>query len=177
MPKKARMDSRSIDDLHPQLAYAFGLSCGRWAALYPGAPTPFLTQTFRSDARQNALFEQPRDGRDNDGDGRIDEDDEFVTDARAGHSPHNYRPALALDVGFRRLDGSLDWSEKWFNYFAQLMLELPNITWGGTFKKIRDRPHFELTDWRQRVPVPVITHQVPAMRNPPPPPPRKPSPK
>ncbi|KAB7728033.1 hypothetical protein F5984_19965 [Rudanella paleaurantiibacter] len=171
------MDSRSIDDLHPQLAYAFGLSCGRWAALYPGAPTPFLTQTFRSDARQNALFEQPRDGRDNDGDGRIDEADEFVTNARAGQSPHNYRPALALDVGFRRLDGSLDWSEKWFNYFAQLMLELPNITWGGTFKQLRDRPHFELTDWESRVPQPIPATRTTPPRRPAAPPHSPPKPR
>lgn len=145
------MTSRSFDDLHPRLAYAFGLASGRWTSLYPLAPRPFLTATFRDGADQMALFNQPRDQKDNDGDGRIDEADEFVTNARAGESPHNYKPAYAFDVAFRKGDGSLDWSAKWFDYFAQLVLEVANITWGGNFKTLKDKPHFELSDWKKQV--------------------------
>lgn len=144
------MTSRSIDDLHPQLAYAFGLAKGRWPLLYPTAPTPFLTATFRDGADQNALFAQPTDRKDNDRDGRVDEADEFVTNARAGQSPHNYRPALAFDIAFRNAAGQLDWTPKWFDYFAAFVCETPGISWGGHFKTFKDRPHFELSDWERR---------------------------
>ncbi|WP_177225954.1 M15 family metallopeptidase, partial [Arsenicibacter rosenii] len=84
------MPSRSISDLHPDLAYAYGVACGRWMHLYPNAPKPFLTATHRPDAEQDQLYAQ---GRTMPG--------PVVTDAKAGQSPHNFKPALALDVAFK----------------------------------------------------------------------------
>lgn len=143
--------SRSIDDLHPFLAYAFGMACGRWEKMYPNAPVPFLTCTHRTPQEQDALYAQPFDGRDNDGDGRIDEPDEKVTNARAYESPHNFLPALAFDVAFKDRLGNPDWDKRLFDQFARLIPG--NITWGGNFKSLKDLPHFELADWKTRIPI------------------------
>lgn len=144
------MASRKIDDLHPVLAYAFGLALGQWRSLYPNAPQPFLICTYRSSQEQDGLYGQPTDKRDNDGDGRVDETDERVTNARGGQSPHNFTMALAFDVAFQTQTNpaKLDYSTKLFDQFAPLVLQTPGITWGGNFKSLVDRPHFELTDWK-----------------------------
>lgn len=142
------MASRRIDDLHPLLAYAFGLALGEWRIRYPDRPQPILTATYRSPAEQDRLFRQPTDRIDNDGDGRIDEPDERVTAARAGESPHNFLPALAFDVAFQTADRKLDWSPRNFSDFAQLVLKAGGITWGGSFRTLPDAPHFELAGWK-----------------------------
>ena len=145
------MASRSINDLNPLLAYAFGRAEAEFKALYPTAPTPFLTATFRSNEEQNALFNQPFDKKDNDGDGKIDEADERVTNAKAGQSAHNFNPSFALDVAFKTKTGAVDYSDKWFDLFAKLVLKTTGITWGGNFKSLKDKPHFEVTGWEKLV--------------------------
>ena len=125
------MTSRSIEDLHPLLAYAFGKAESEYLLRYPEAPKPILTCTYRDKAEQLALYNQATDKKDNDGDGKIDESDERVTNAKPGESPHNYLPAPAFDVAF---------ADKY-----------SGITWGGNFKSLLDLPHFELTDWKKRV--------------------------
>ncbi|UHG93402.1 M15 family metallopeptidase [Spirosoma oryzicola] len=145
------MPSRSIEDLHPLLAYAFGKAEAQYCAVYPDAPTPFLSCTFRSNEEQLKLYNQLTDKIDNDGDGKIDEADEKVTNARPGESAHNYNPSLAFDVAFKDKSGKSDWSALHFQRFAKLMLQNKNITWGGNFKTLIDLPHFELTDWKKRV--------------------------
>ncbi|MFC5413129.1 M15 family metallopeptidase [Larkinella bovis] len=145
------MASRSISDLHPQLAYAFGKAEAEWLLINPTAPKPFLVATYRSSQEQQTLYDQPRDRKDNDGDGLIDEKDEFVTNARAGQSPHNYFPSLAFDIAFRNSKGATDYQVKWFADFAKLVLKTPGITWGGNFQSLIDRPHFELTGWEKLV--------------------------
>ena len=128
------MTSRSIEDLHPLLAYAFGKAEAEWLYRYPESPTPFLTCTYRDNAEQDNLFKQvPK-----------------VTNARAGESPHNYQPALAFDVAFKDKSGKTDYSTLLFERFAVLLLLTPGISWGGRFKSMPDRPHFELTDWKKR---------------------------
>lgn len=143
------MASRSINDLHPALAYAFGKAEMEWRLTRSTAPVPFIVCTFRSNAEQTALYNQPRDGKDNDGDGKIDEADEFVTNAKAGQSPHNYNPSFAFDVAFKDASGRLNYSESLFNDFAKLVLKSAGITWGGNFKSFKDKPHFELTGWEK----------------------------
>ena len=118
-------------------------------------PTPILTATYRSPGEQDLLFAQPTDGKDDNGDGKIDEADERVTNARGGQSAHNYRPALALAIAFQDKANKLDWTTRLFSQFAQLMMRTANITWGGDFKSLRDLPHFELTDWKSRLVAPT----------------------
>ncbi|MCX6216579.1 M15 family metallopeptidase [Spirosoma sp.] len=145
------MASRSIYDLHPVLAYALGRAEVLFQAKFPDGPVPFLVATFRSNEEQDALFKQPTDKKDNDKDGKIDEADERVTNAKAGQSPHNYKPSFAFDIAFKKKDGTLDYSEKWFVWFAGFVLVVEGITWGGNFKSIKDKPHFELTRWEKMV--------------------------
>lgn len=131
------MASRSIADLHPTLAYAFGRAEAEWQHRYPDAPTPFLTATYRSNAEQDDTYAS---GRTKPG--------LKLTNAKGGQSPHNYQPALAFDVAFKDKAGKLDYSTLLFQRFAALIALVPGITWGGTFQSLPDRPHFELTNWR-----------------------------
>lgn len=145
------MASRKIDDLDPVLAYAFGKAEMEWNLTWPNAPKPYLTCTHRPALEQTALYNQPTDKKDNDGDGKVDEADEKVTNAKAGQSAHNFLPALAFDVAFKLPSGASDWDSKLFSQFAKLMLKTPGITWGGTFKSLKDQPHFERTGWETMV--------------------------
>ncbi|GAB3753928.1 M15 family metallopeptidase [Spirosoma pomorum] len=145
------MASRSIDDLHPKLAYAYGKAEAQYVAKYPDAPTPSITCTHRTNKEQQKLYDQVRDGIDNDKDGKIDEADEKVTNAKPGDSPHNYLPACAFDVAFIDKAGKADWSTLHFQRFAALVLANAGVTWGGNFTSFKDMPHFELTDWKKRV--------------------------
>ncbi|GAB3790236.1 hypothetical protein GCM10028818_60080 [Spirosoma horti] len=145
------MASRSINDLHPLLAYAFGKAEAEFKLKFPSSPMPFLTATFRSNEEQDALFKQPTDKKDNDGDGKIDEADERVTNAKAGQSAHNFNPSFAFDVAFKNGNGKVLYTEALFDLFAPFVLKTPGITWGGNFKSIKDKPHFELTGWEKMV--------------------------
>ncbi len=143
------MASRRIEDLDPVLAYAFGKAEGEWKIKFAAFAQPFITCTYRPPAEQTALFNQPTDKKDNDGDGKIDEADERVTNARAGKSAHNFLPALAFDIAFRNPNGSLDWDPDIFKAFSNLVMKTPGIVWGGSFKSIKDAPHFERSGWEQ----------------------------
>lgn len=145
------MASRSINDLHPLLAYALGRAEVLFKTKFPSSPQPFLTATFRSNEEQTALYNQPTDKKDNDGDGKIDEADERVTNAKAGQSAHNFNPSFAFDVAFKNVNGKVFYTEELFDLFAPMVLSTPGITWGGNFKSIKDKPHFELTGWEKLV--------------------------
>lgn len=105
-----------------------------------------VTCTYRPAEEQNKLYNQPWDKKDNDGDGKVDESDEKVTQAKGGQSPHNYNPSYAIDVAFIN-NGKTDWSEKWFKAFAPYMAN-PKIEWGGLWRSMPDMPHYELKGWR-----------------------------
>jgi peptidoglycan L-alanyl-D-glutamate endopeptidase CwlK len=73
--------------------------------------------------------------------------------ARFGESPHNYKPALAIDM----VPYPIDWkNEKRFQDFvgivkrkaAEMNIE---ITCGADFKSFKDYPHFELKNWKKMV--------------------------
>ncbi len=135
------MTSRKLTDLHPDLQKAFTKAVADWNRLYPTAPKPILTCTFRDGAEQNRLYAQ---GRTTPG--------PVVTWVRAGGSAHNYLPALAFDVAFV-LGKKTDWNNRWFDLFAPLVLAYGGIGWGGNWTKKRDRPHFELAHWEKHKPV------------------------
>lgn len=130
------MASRKLSDLHPHLADAFTKAKEVWATMYPDAPIPIISCTYRSKEEQNSLYAQGRTKK-----------GAKVTNAKGGQSPHNYLPALAFDVAFDN-KGKTDWSEKWFRQFAPLVLDAAGITWGGHFKSFTDLPHFEMKNWR-----------------------------
>lgn len=135
-----RVDERSekqIATLHPRVqSYARALVL---KAQQRGI-TIVVTSGTRSYAEQDALFNQPRDGKDNDGDGRIDESDERVTRAPAGYSNHNF--GLAFDVTIFS-DGKPVWESPNYKAVGSMGMGL-GLEWGGNWTSITDEPHFEL---------------------------------
>lgn len=145
------MPSRKKADLYRPLIDVWDYAFMRWEMEYSKLPQPLLTCTYRSDAEQTALYNQPFDGKDNDGDGKIDEKNEKVTNAKAGQSPHNYFPSMAFDIAFwDEGKKGLDWSDHLFEKFWKLVQEKYGdvVMWGGNFKSIPDRPHFEWKTWK-----------------------------
>lgn len=70
--------------------------------------------------------------------------------AHFGQSPHNYIPAVALDV----VPYPLDWTDiPAFVALSKIVkskaeeLNIP-ISYGGDWKSIKDYPHYELNPWR-----------------------------
>lgn len=89
-----------------------------------------ISQGLRTIAEQDALFAQGRTGP-----GKI------VTNAKGGQSYHNY--GLAVDLVELKSDGSVNWN---FDYKKlKPYSDKYGIEWGGTFKSILDKPHFQLT--------------------------------
>lgn len=97
-----------------------------------------VTQTLRTIAEQDALYAQGRTVR-----GKI------VTNARGGSSYHNY--GLALDFVLVLNGGSISWDTNkdfdgdgipdWMEVVA--IFKKAGWTWGGDFRTIVDKPHFE----------------------------------
>ena len=101
-------------------------------------PIPFLTCTYRSPEEQNTLYAQGRTAA-----GHI------VTNAKAYHSPHNFNPSQAFDIGFKDIHGNIDWDATLFEKFAEIVKSIDPLTvWGGNWKSIKDKPHFETPDWK-----------------------------
>jgi len=81
--------------------------------------------------------------------------------ARFGESPHNFTPALAVDV----VPYPIDWSDtSRMTHFAGFVLGVAEmlgieLRWGGDWdrdthlsdNRFDDFPHFELAGWRQMV--------------------------
>lgn len=133
------MPSRSIEDLHPTLKNVWGAASQKWEEIYPDLPSVFLTCTYRSNEEQNELYAQGRTKK-----GKI------VTRAKAGQSPHNYKPSFAFDIAFQSADKKLDWRPFLFDRFAKIVTGISNeVLWGGDFKSFKDKPHFELKNWKQ----------------------------
>ena len=127
------MASRDKKYLRNELVNGYDLAIKRYKELYPNAPQPFITCTFRSNEEQNILFnKKPK-----------------VTNAKAGQSPHNFNPSFAFDIGFIGLDKKMDWSLKLFLNFANIITSIDsNIDWGGNWIRFKDAPHFELKGWK-----------------------------
>ena len=88
-----------------------------------------VTHGLRTIAEQNALYAQGRTTA-----GKI------VTNAKGGQSFHNH--GLAIDV-VEMINGKPNWN---FD-FSKLkpIADRFGMVWGGNFKTIIDRPHFEIT--------------------------------
>lgn len=98
-----------------------------------------IYEALRSFERQLALYNQPWDKKDNDGDGQIDEPDEKVTNAKPGDGYHNY--ALAFDV-VEIKDGQALWQNPNWGYIG-LLGEKQGLEWGGRWN-FKDYPHFQV---------------------------------
>lgn len=147
---------RRPEDLHPYLLESFEKSKAEYLLKFPEGPEPFLTQTYRPAAEQEAFYAQGRRS--------IDEvnrlrsladlpritksDNKIITHARPGQSLHGYKPAFAYDIAFKKKDGSVDWSYTPFVRFAAIAKKDPLVEWGGDWKKPKtDNPHFQFRDF------------------------------
>lgn len=86
-----------------------------------------VVQALRTIEEQNALYAKGRTAQ-----GSI------VTNAKGGDSYHNY--GLAFDVA-PFVNGKLDYNIKWEPVAA--IGKEHGFKWGGDFKSIKDKPHFE----------------------------------
>jgi len=74
-----------------------------------------------------------------------------VSKALPGQSPHNYQPALAVDIA----PWPIDWEDKGRFYElagvikACAAYEGVDIEWGGNWKSFLDMPHFQLKNWKE----------------------------
>jgi len=68
--------------------------------------------------------------------------DKKVTNARGGQSWHNF--GLAVDVVFMD-DKGWSWAEKYNWKKLGILGKKCGLSWGGDWKKLVDRPHFQLT--------------------------------
>ena len=137
------MASRKIEDCELVLQEIWNISVAQWRDKYPNRAQPFLTCTYRSDEEQIELYMNNRDGKDNDHDGKIDESDEWRTNAKAGQSKHNLQPSKALDVAFKNADHTVNWTEGLFRDFSVIM-KANGAHWGGDWTRRKDTPHFEI---------------------------------
>lgn len=88
-----------------------------------------VSQGLRTIAEQDALYVQGRTKPGN-----------IVTNAKGGSSYHNY--GLAIDL-VELKDGKVNWD---FDYKKlKPYADKYGIVWGGTFKSIVDKPHFEIS--------------------------------
>ena len=83
--------------------------------------------------------------------------------AKFGESAHNYNPSFAVDVypyptpkitndGVTKLDDNSQEWDNMINVFKAKAKELGiKITCGIDFKSIVDKPHIEITNWKQKV--------------------------
>lgn len=159
------MASRSKDDLDPLMAEAYDTACYVYKQTYPDAPQPFLTCTHRPPEEQTLLYNQTHDGKDNNGNGIIDDKSEKVTWAKAWESPHNYMPSPAFDIAFiNPLTQKLSWDIIYFRRFADIIRKVsPLVRWGGDWndngktsdEKKPDGPHYERRDWKTLVKKPA----------------------
>lgn len=135
------MASRDKKDCNEILVDAYDKACAEYLRLYPTAPQPFITCTYRSNDEQTALYAQGRTVK-----------GAKVTNAQAGESAHNFNPSAAFDIGFITLTKKLDWNKQNFRNFADIIVKIqPLVVCGIDFHSIPDAPHFELKDWRKYV--------------------------
>lgn len=85
--------------------------------------------------------------------GRAEQEAAFAQGVSRAHwlqSPHNFTPSLAFDA----VPWPLNWEDVTaFNHLGDVIKAAAQavgvgLTWGGDFGSFKDRPHFELTNWR-----------------------------
>jgi peptidoglycan L-alanyl-D-glutamate endopeptidase CwlK len=93
------------------------------------------TRTF---AEQDALYAR----------GRTIPNTDIVTNARGGHSNHNF--GIAFDIGVFE-NGAYQGQSQKYKAIGALGTQL-GLTWGGSWTTFHDEPHFELRpDWAKNM--------------------------
>lgn len=124
---KDKISIDRLNKLHPSVRSTFKMFIE--AAETELSVTLRISQGLRTIAEQNALYAQGRTAP-----GKI------VTNAPGGSSYHNY--GLAIDL-VQLVGSGINWD---FNYkLLEPIAARYGIAWGGNFKSIVDKPHFEIT--------------------------------
>jgi peptidoglycan L-alanyl-D-glutamate endopeptidase CwlK len=120
---------RNLATLHPdiQKRVATFISAAKNIAQPLGLDVRIIS-ALRSYAEQDAIYAQGRTTP-----GRI------VTNARAGHSNHNF--GLSVDIGIFKGKAYLD-EHALYDELGPLGESL-GLEWGGRWKKIVDKPHYQ----------------------------------
>lgn len=136
-----------IDFLHPKVRHEMRCIIGEIDNALTGRAKVRISEGYRSEAYQNALYAQ---GRTKPG--------KIVTNAKFGQSFHCY--GLAVDIVLI-IDGKIaswDIKKDWDNDQVSDWIECVKIfskygwSWGGNWRSLKDYPHFEKTfgfTWRQ----------------------------
>jgi peptidoglycan L-alanyl-D-glutamate endopeptidase CwlK len=106
-----------------------------------------ITCTLRSNEEQESLWKSCHKIVK----GKIIDLPPISTNARAGQSPHNH--GLAWDIALL-IDGKLNWNVKHPHWIKAVEIgrSIKNVKWGGDFTgKFKDRPHFEIKDWKDYI--------------------------
>ena len=132
--------SARIEDLEPVTQ---GLCKAFLAAVEEQMLPPVrVTHTLRTFDEQEALYRKGREQTEN---GYVVVDrKEIVTKAKPGESAHNFGAAFDICV-----QGHTPYpnDEKLWQAYGEVGERL-GLAWGGRWKGIVDRPHFERPDWR-----------------------------
>lgn len=133
---KDQISIERVKQLHPKVIERFKAFIDEIERVFN---TTFrVVQGFRSFAEQDVIFNQFKDGKDNDGDGKIDESDEKVTKVRGGLSCHNY--GLAIDI-VEMKNGKPNWK---FDYSKlESYAQKYGIKWGWRLWGF-DNDHFHV---------------------------------
>lgn len=130
--------SRLISDCIVDLQDAWHNASKKYREAYPNDPQPILTDTYRPIEEQNKIYAIGRTVK-----GKI------LTYAKGGESPHNFYPSFAFDIAFLGIDKKLYWQNVYFERFAEIIkVYSDKVKWGGDFVSFKDRPHFELKNWK-----------------------------
>lgn len=145
--------NRDIRDADPRLQKAWAYVESEWPKRHPLDPKPFLTEVYRSPDTQRALYAQGREKI-----AIVNRLRQFVklppiseaanrkivTNAKPGQSKHNALPSHAIDIWFKRGGVLLDEPKLWEQLVKMIRDYDPGIKWGGLFRTVVDKPHFEI---------------------------------
>ena len=135
-----------ISKLHPSIRAEVTTIIQECDAALTGKAKVRVTQGLRTFAEQDALYQQ---GRTTPG--------KKVTNAKAGHSVHNYGFAVDICLIIDGKAASWDTAKDWDNDQVADWYECVKIfakhgwAWGGKWKTFKDLPHFEkkgFNNWR-----------------------------
>ena len=86
-----------------------------------------------------------------------------ISKAHFGESAHNYNPSFAMDVypypvPRKQINGvvQIDSNSSEWNKMGQIFKDMAEnlgieLEWGGDWKKLVDKPHFQIKGWKTKV--------------------------
>lgn len=132
--KQEQTQGQRLKNVDLRLVVGYLKSVIRFVIAHPGGPRPFVVEGFRTFEQQTENYAK---GRTTPG--------PKVTEKKPGHSKHEQTPAQALDIGFLDENGQPVYSPgNYLEFYGYWKEHSPTIIWGGLWKTLVDRPHFEV---------------------------------